>query len=96
MTDQERAEFEKLVSNRSSALFQEIHLWKPWWEQSSLNDEIIQKPAIVVLDESLPVDKDISPPRIMKVTKKLEELTNKPPNPMIIFNLLNILYPLHF
>ncbi|CAG8464703.1 9091_t:CDS:2 [Paraglomus brasilianum] len=89
LTDQERTEFEKLVSDRPSVLLQEIHLWKPWWEQSCLNDETVQKPVIIELDESLPVDKDISLPKIMKVTKKLEELTNKPPNPKIIFNLLN-------
>ncbi|CAG8522379.1 7581_t:CDS:2 [Paraglomus occultum] len=91
LTAQERAEFEKLVLDKSSALFQEIHLWKPWWELSGLNDKTIQNPLIVELDESFP-DKDISSPKIMKITKKLEELTNKLPNPMIIFNLLNILY----
>lgn len=86
-------------------MIQELPFWKPWWEQelkqSTSNNK--HNKIIDLVDEKEEDDdknedggsRNNNKPIILKEIKKLEELTKKSPNPNLIINLVNLLYPLN-
>ncbi|RHZ83465.1 hypothetical protein Glove_92g35 [Diversispora epigaea] len=105
LTSSEKAEFKSKFIDRKfsenqnnlSELFEELTIWKPWWEKESkknnnnkiiefVNDEYNEK------NSQSEILQDNDKPIVLKDIKKLEELTKKPPNPNLVINLVNILY----
>ncbi|CAG8520391.1 13644_t:CDS:2 [Acaulospora morrowiae] len=103
LTPHERDEFKSKISNTNPdnllELTKELPLWKPWWEDLTTS----KSQKIIELDGSNDKDsksssevrsvKDTNRPLILKDIGRLEDLTNKSPNPNLAFNLVNILYP---
>ncbi|CAG8438772.1 8727_t:CDS:2 [Ambispora leptoticha] len=84
-------EFEKVsrtgkMGNLTAEIASEIKLWQPWWATNQ--DETIKSTKIQSLDEM----EETREPSILENIQPLEELTKTPPDPAIVFHLVNILF----
>ncbi|XP_063959959.1 zinc finger HIT domain-containing protein 2-like [Lytechinus pictus] len=88
LTKQERQEFEEVV--RAGALGSMLEQWTPWWTKhdreliSEVEEETHKKKGSKVTTSD--------PPMLLDSVPRLSELLKTPPSPLMVFNMINVLY----